>query len=101
MIIVPKDTTPHCTIDLQPLNTQYLCETHHSPSPFQLVSQIPTNTYKTVLDAVGGYHTQLHSLQNGADLCISKFHKVLLQHGIYTQDNMINHQRYPTKSEMC
>ena len=56
MIIVPKDTTPHRTVDLQPLNTQYLCETHHSPSPFQLVSHIPTNTFKTVLDAVGGYH---------------------------------------------
>ena len=31
-------------------------ETHHCLSPFQLVSQISANTFKTVLDSVDGYH---------------------------------------------
>ena len=33
-----------------------LRETHHCPSPFQLASQINANSFKTVLDAVDGYH---------------------------------------------
>lgn len=57
MIVVPKrDGTPRRTVVLQRLNAQCLRETHHCPSPFQLVRQIPANIYKTVLDTVGGYH---------------------------------------------
>ena len=51
-----KDGSPRRTIDLQRLNAQTLRETHHCQSPFQLASQIPPNTYKTVIDAVDGYH---------------------------------------------
>ena len=57
IIVVPKkDGTPRRTVDLQCLNAHCLHETHHCPSPFQLVCQIPANTYKIVLDAVDGYH---------------------------------------------
>ena len=42
--------------DLQCHNAQCLRETHRCPSLFQLVSQIPTNTYKTILDDVDGYY---------------------------------------------
>ena len=46
MIVTPKKHgIPHHTLDLQRLNAQCLHETHHCPSPFQLVSQIPANTY--------------------------------------------------------
>lgn len=43
------------TVDLTHLNSQCIRELHHVESPFKLVSQIPKNTYKTVLDAVDGY----------------------------------------------
>ena len=43
------------TIDFQHLNSQCTRELHHVESPFKLASQIPTNTFKTLLDAVDGY----------------------------------------------
>ena len=57
VIVTKKDGTPRRTVDLQRLNSQCLRETHHSQSPFQLASQVPPNTKKTVIDAVDGYHT--------------------------------------------
>lgn len=47
---------PCCTTDLQKLNAQCYRETHHCQSPFQLACCIPSNTKKTVLDAVDGFH---------------------------------------------
>ena len=61
MVITPKkSSTPldpklRMTVDFQPLNSQCIRELHHVESPFQLASQIPTNSYKTVLDAMDGY----------------------------------------------
>ena len=58
MVVVSKaDETPRRTIDFQRLNAQCLRETHHTASPFQLASQVPPNTKKTVLDAVDGFHS--------------------------------------------
>ena len=58
MVVVSKaDRTPHRTIDFQRLNAQCLRETHHTASPFQLASQVPPNTKKSVLDAVDGFHS--------------------------------------------
>ena len=51
-----KDGTPRKAIDIQHLNAKYLRETHHTQSPFQAASSIPPNTWKTILDAVDGYH---------------------------------------------
>ena len=57
MIFAPKNDGTLCrTVDLQRLNAQCLREIHHCPCPFQLVSHIPANTSKTVLDTVDGYH---------------------------------------------
>ena len=56
VITMKKDGTPRCTIDLQKLNSQTARETHHCESPFQLASQIPPHTKKTVIDAVDGCH---------------------------------------------
>ena len=56
VITAKKDSTPRRTVDLQHLNSQFLQETHHCQSPFQLACQVPPNSYKTVLDAVDGYH---------------------------------------------
>ena len=57
MVVIPKkDGQPRCTVDLQKLNAQCSRETHHCQSPFQLACQIPSNTKKTVLDAVDGFH---------------------------------------------
>ena len=39
------------------MNTQTDREPHHSPAPFQAASQIPLNTFKTVVDIVDGYHS--------------------------------------------
>ena len=43
------------TVDLQHLNSQCIRELHHVESPFRLASQVPRNTFKTLLDAVDGY----------------------------------------------
>ena len=56
VITTKKDDTPRRTINLQKLNSQSARETHHCKSPFQLASQVPVNTKKTVIDAVDGYH---------------------------------------------
>ena len=60
MVITPKKSKTLCpklrmTIDLTHLNSQCVRELHHVESPFKLVSQIPKNTFKTLLDAVDGY----------------------------------------------
>ena len=60
MVLTPKKSNTlkpkiRMTIDLQHLNSQCIRELHHVESPFKLVSQIPNNTFKTVLDAVDGY----------------------------------------------
>ena len=55
-ITAKKDGMLRQTVDLQHLKNQCLRETHHCQSLFQLVSQIPPNSYKTVLDMVDGYH---------------------------------------------
>lgn len=62
MIVVPKkDGTPRRTVDLQKLNKATHRETHHTPSPFNIVNGIPAGKKKTVLDAWNGYHSVLLS----------------------------------------
>lgn len=52
MVVASKtDGSPRRTVDLQRLNKATLRETHHTPSPFNLVATILTQTRKTVLDA--------------------------------------------------
>ena len=52
-----KDGRPRRTVDFQALNSQCLRETHHQGSPFHLAMQVPAGAFKTVLDAVDGYHS--------------------------------------------
>ena len=56
-IVAKKDGTPRRTIDFQALNNATLRETHHTPSPFNQASVVPSNTKKTCLDAWNGYHS--------------------------------------------
>ena len=44
------------TVDYQELNKACLRETHHTPSPFDMVSGVPGHTFKTVMDAFWGFH---------------------------------------------
>ena len=55
--VAKKDGSPRRTVDLQNLNSATRRETHHTPSPFNVVSTIPSGTKKTVLDAWNGYHS--------------------------------------------
>ena len=60
MVITPKKSNTakpnlRVTIDFQELNKQCIRELHHVESLFRLASQVPKNTYKTLLDAVDGY----------------------------------------------
>ena len=58
MVVAPKpDGNPRRTVDLQRLNKATLRETHHTATPFELVSTIPPGQVKTVLDAWNGYHS--------------------------------------------
>ena len=54
--VAKKDGSPRRTIDFQPINQYCWRETHHTPCPFDIVSNIPSQTCKTVLDAHDGYH---------------------------------------------
>ena len=55
-IVAKANGRPRRVIDFQNLNKHCLRETHHCASPFKLASEVPPNTYKTILDAVDGYH---------------------------------------------
>ena len=44
-------------VDLQELNAVSKRETHHTPTPWNLVSSIPKGVKKSVLDAKDGYHS--------------------------------------------
>ena len=57
MVTVPKKSgKPRRTVDFQPGNKACLRETHHTPTPFDMVSNVPPRSFKTVLDAFNGYH---------------------------------------------
>ena len=51
-----KNGQPRRTVDYQPLNAVCLRETHHTPAPFDMVSNVPGHTFKTVADAFSGFH---------------------------------------------
>ena len=60
IVITPKKSNTlqpklRMTIDLQHLNSKCIRELNHVESPFKLASQVPRDTYKTLLDAVDGY----------------------------------------------
>jgi hypothetical protein len=58
MVVVPKrDGRPRRTVDYQRLNTQCIREPNHGESPFHTARRIPPQTYKSVFDAVDGYHS--------------------------------------------
>ena len=58
MVCVPKkDLSPRRTVNFVPLNQHSSRQTHHTMSPFHQASMVPSNTYKTVLDAWNGYHS--------------------------------------------
>ena len=60
MVIAAKaNGDPRRTVDFQRLNDATHRETHHTASPFNLVSSIPPGKLKTVLDAWNGYHSLL------------------------------------------
>ena len=56
-----KDGSSSRTVDLQKLNAAMVRETHHTPSPFNQVSNVPAQTKKTVLDVLNGFHSLLLS----------------------------------------
>ena len=58
MVITPKaDGSPCRTVDLSPLNSYCLRETHHVQPPFQQAKAVPRNTWKTVTDVWNGFHS--------------------------------------------
>ena len=57
LIVMKPDGTFRRTIDYQQLNLQCLRQTHYTHSPFNLASQIPPGTKKTVIDNVDGFHS--------------------------------------------
>ena len=52
-----KNGNPRRVIDLQPLNKHCVRQTHAGESPFQIVSEVPTHTFRTTMDAWNGYHS--------------------------------------------
>ena len=57
MVVVPKKSgKPRRVVDFQKLNVCCLRETHHMPKPFDMVSDVPPRSFKTVVDAHWGFH---------------------------------------------
>ena len=56
VVVAKKSGQPRRTIDYQKLNAACRRETHHTPTPFDMVSGIPSHTYKTTADAHWGFH---------------------------------------------
>ena len=57
VVIAKKSGKPRRTVDLSSLNKHCLRETHSTEKPFNQVSRVKKNTYKSVVDAWNGYHT--------------------------------------------
>lgn len=56
VVVAKKSGHPRRTVDYQRLNACCLRETHHTPAPFDMVSGVPLNSFKTVADAYWGFH---------------------------------------------
>ena len=46
-----KSGKPRRVIDLQPVNKHAVRQTYTGESPFEIVAEVPTNTFRTTLDA--------------------------------------------------
>lgn len=58
MVVIPKKNgTPRRTVDLHELNKATRRETHHTQTPFHIISSIPPKVKKIILDACNGYHS--------------------------------------------
>ena len=56
VVVAKKSGKPRRTVDFQKLNSCCLRETHHTPTPFDMVSDVPPHSFKTVADAHWGFH---------------------------------------------
>ena len=54
-----KNGQPRHTVDYQHLNAVCLCEMHHMLVLFDMVSNVPSRTYKIVADAFSTFHQAL------------------------------------------
>ena len=54
--VVTKTKKPRKTKNYRHLNQQVEGIPHHTPRPFDVVSNIPSKTYKTVMDAYSGFN---------------------------------------------
>ena len=77
VVVAKRNGKPRRTVDYQKLNSNCLRETHHTPTPFNLVSGIPQHTYKTVADAHCGFH------QSKLNECSSKLTTFVTPWGRY------------------
>ena len=57
VIVGKKNGKPRRTVDYQQLNAQCLREPNHGSSPFHTARKVPQNKWKSVIDAVDGYHS--------------------------------------------
>ena len=58
MVITAKhDGSPRRVVDYQPINQFAPRQTHHTPSPWNIVSTIPAGKVKSVVDCFHGYHS--------------------------------------------
>ena len=65
MVVAAKaNGDPGRTVDFQKLNKACVRQTHHTESPYHLVSSVPKKVYKTSVDAWNGYHSVLLALED-------------------------------------
>ena len=57
VIQTKKSGKPRRVIDLQPVNKCAVRQTYSGGSPFEIVSEVPPNKFRTTMDAWNGYHS--------------------------------------------
>ena len=108
VVVTKKNGKPPRTTDQQKLNAQCYRETHHCHSTSQLVCKIPSNTKKTVLDAVDGFHTiELDEASCKPTTFITEWRRYCCCHLLYlaavdayTRNTMTSSRMYLTKSNV-
>ena len=76
--VAKKGSQPRHNIEFQPFNKYCKWEVHHTPWPFEIVSNIPKKCYKTALNAYNRYHqVPLHKNSTKLNIFITSFGKYL------------------------
>ena len=97
MVVTAKhDGSPCWTIDYRYLNQHTPHQTHHSASPWNLVSSIPDDVYMSTFDCSHGYHSLLLGKEDRDFTTFitpwGRYHNLTLPQGILSAGDGYTHR---------